>query len=494
MKTFDEYLKNIGEVGYVESIIHSIFYINGLPGAKLHEIILSEKGHIGIVQGVLPDMVEVMLLQGENLVHNLKVVRTNETFEMPVTEKYLGRVINPFGVALDEHGPIVEADSKYPIDPRAPGINARSRVKEPMETGVIAVDMQVPIGKGQREMIMGDQKTGKTTFALQLIGNQAASGAICIYVSIGKKKSDLKYVVNTLNELNALNSTVVVAASASDPAPLIYMSPFSGLSIAEYFRDRGREVVIVFDDLTTHSKFYRETSLITRRTPGRQSYPGDIFHLHARMVERAGNFKMQNGKTVPITLLPIAETLEGDLAGYIQTNLMAMTDGHVFFDVAEAKKGRHPAVSFTLSVSRVGNQTKTPLERELSRQITEKLTAFRKAEEVSRFGVELTTQTLQALDQGEKLIALFDQESQVIIPKGLQLIYLGLFFGGAWDKKSSKEVRVEKIRLLGEYLQGKYGNLPVEAKLAGSIKELVTLVVNYFKVGVVPQKEKAQIG
>lgn len=191
MKTFDEYLKNIGEVGYVESIIHSIFYINGLPGAKLHEIILSEKGHIGIVQGVLPDMVEVMLLQGENLVHNLKVVRTNETFEMPVTEKYLGRVINPFGVALDEHGPIVEADSKYPIDPRAPGINARSRVKEPMETGVIAVDMQVPIGKGQREMIMGDQKTGKTTFALQLIGNQAASGAICIYVSIGKKNPTL---------------------------------------------------------------------------------------------------------------------------------------------------------------------------------------------------------------------------------------------------------------------------------------------------------------
>lgn len=158
---------------------------------------------------------------------------------------------------------------------------------------------------------------------------------LCFY---WKEKSDLKYVVNTLNELNALNSTVVVAASASDPAPLIYMSPFSGLSIAEYFRDRGREVVIVFDDLTTHSKFYRETSLITRRTPGRQSYPGDIFHLHARMVERAGNFKMQNGKTVPITLLPIAETLEGDLAGYIQTNLMAMTDGHVFFDVAEAKK------------------------------------------------------------------------------------------------------------------------------------------------------------
>ncbi len=489
MQKFEEYLKQIGEVGYVESIIHSIFYVNGLPGAKLHELILSENGHIGIVQGVLPDLVEVMLLQGENLGHNVRVVRTNETFEMPVTDRYLGRVISPFGQALDEHGPIGEIKTKYPIDPRAPGINARSRVKEPMETGVISVDMQVPIGKGQREMIMGDQKTGKTTFALQVIGNQVTSGAICIYVSIGKKKSDLKFVVKTLADLGALKSTVVVAASASDPAPLIYLAPFSGLSIAEYFRDLGREVVVVFDDLTTHSKFYRETSLITRRTPGRQSYPGDIFHLHARMVERAGNFKMQNGKTVPITLLPIAETLEGDLAGYIQTNLMAMTDGHVFFDVAEAKKGRHPAVSFTLSVSRVGNQTKTALERELSKLITEKLSAYRKAEEVSRFGVELTTQTLQALDSGEKLIALFDQESQIITPKGLQLVYLGLFFGGAWDKKSAKEVRVEKIRILGEYLQGKYSNLPVEAKLASSVKELVTLVMRYFKLGVTVQKE-----
>lgn len=483
MRNFEDYLKTIGEVGYVESIIHSIFYVNGLPGAKLHEIILTEKGHIGIVQGVLPDMVEVMLLQGDNLAHNLKVVRTNENFEMPVTQKYLGRVINPFGVGLDEHGPIAQINSKYPIDPRAPGINARSRVKEPMETGVIAVDMQVPIGKGQREMIMGDQKTGKTTFALQLIGNQVTAGAVCVYVSIGKKKSDLKFVVKTLQELGALKSTVIVSASASDPAPLIYLAPFSGLSIGEYFRDLGREVVVIFDDLTTHSKFYRETSLITRRTPGRQSYPGDIFHLHARMVERAGNFKMKNGKVVPITLLPIAETLEGDLAGYIQTNLMAMTDGHIFFDVAEAKKGRHPAVSFTLSVSRVGNQTKTPLERELSKLITEKLSAYRKAEEVSRFGVELTTQTLQALDQGEKLIALFDQESQIIVPKGLQLVYLGLFFGGAWDKKSAKEVRVEKIRLLGEYLQGKYGNLPVEAKLTESINELTKMVITYFKVG-----------
>lgn len=487
MKSFDEYLKTIGEVGYVESIIHSVFYVNGLPGAKLHELILTENGQIGIVQGILPDLVEVMLFQGEGLTHNMRSVRTNEIFEMPVSEQYLGRILNPFGTILDDQGPIQGELVKYPIDPRAPGINARSRVNTPMETGVMAVDMQVPIGKGQRELILGDQKTGKTTFALQAIANQVRSGAICVYVSIGKKKSDLKFVQKTLADLNVLKSTVIVSATASDPAPLIYIAPFSGLSIAEFFRDRGREVLLIFDDLTTHAKFYRETSLISRRTPGRQSYPGDIFHLHARLVERAGNIKMQNGKVVAITLLPIAETLEGDLAGYIQTNLMAMTDGHVFFDIAEAKKGRHPAVSFTLSVSRVGNQTKTPLERELSKLITEKLTAYRKAEEVSRFGVELTTQTLQALDSGEKLIALFDQESEVVIPKSLQLIYLGLFFGGAWNSKTSKEVRVEKIRLFGEFLTERFGNLPVEAKLSKNLSELVNRVMAYFKIGQAPK-------
>ena len=488
MKNFEEYLKEIGEVGYIESIIHSVFYVNGLPGAKLHELILTETGQVGVVQGILPELVEVLIFEGSGLTHNVRVVRTNETFEMPVATGYLGRIISPFGKPLDDKGPIRGEIVKYPIDPKAPGINARSRVKEPMETGVISVDMQVPIGKGQRELILGDQKTGKTTFAIQAIANQVRVGAVCVYISIGKKKSDLKFVQKILEDLKVASNTVIVSASASDPAPLIYTAPFAGLSIAEFFRDRGKEVLVVFDDLTTHAKFYRETSLITRRTPGRQSYPGDIFHLHARLVERAGNFKMSSGKIVPITLLPIAETLEGDLAGYIQTNLMAMTDGHVFFDVSEAKKGRHPAVSFTLSVSRVGNQTKTPLERELTKMITEKLSNYRKAEEVSRFGVELTTQTLQALDQGEKLISLFDQESQIILPKPLQLIYLGLFFSGAWARKSPKEVRVEKIRLMGEFLQGKFGNLPVEAKLSKSLKELVAKTANYFKVGVTEKK------
>ncbi|HEY4694430.1 MAG TPA: hypothetical protein VIH52_00495 [Candidatus Nanoarchaeia archaeon] len=478
MKSFQELLKENGEIGYVAYNTQSVFYVSGLPAAKLNELVVSEEGSLGIIQAVLAELVEVVFFSTSGARHNSRVVRTNQTFSMPVSPNFLGRVVNPLGASVDDKGPL-KAETTYPADPKAPGINARSRIVEPLETGVMPVDLQVPIGKGQRELILGDQKTGKTTFALQAIANQARAGAICVYASIGKKRSDLQYVETTLSQLEVLSSTVIVSASASDPTSLVYLAPFSALSIAEFFRDQGRDVLVVLDDLTTHAKFYRETSLLSRRTPGRQSYPGDIFHLHARIVERAGNIQIGTGKTAAITLLPIAETLEGDLTGYIQTNLMAMTDGHVFFDISEMKKGRHPAVSFTLSVSRVGNQTKTPLERELSELITEKMTAYRKAEEVSRFGVELTTQTLQALDNGEKLIALFDQESQMVIPKELQLIYLGLFFSGAWSQKSPKQVRVEKIRILGEFYQGRFGELPKLVKGINSLKNLTKAIVQY---------------
>ncbi len=481
MKDFQTLLKETGEVGYVESVMESLFYVSGLPGAKLHELVLTEEGQVGVVQTLLAELVEVILFSGgSGLRHKVRVVRTNENFLMPVSNDYLGRLVSPLGLPLDNKPPI-KTTVYNSIDPKAPGITVRSRVSEPLETGVTAVDMQVPLGRGQRQMVMGDQKTGKTTFCLQVIASQARLGAICIYASIGKKRSDLQYVQKTLNDLGVLGSTVLVAANASDPTALVYLTPFSALSIAEYFRDQGKNVLVVLDDLTTHARFYRETSLLSRRTPGRQSYPGDIFHIHASLVERAGKIRLANGNTAAITLLPVGETLEGDLAGYIQTNLMAMTDGHIFFDESEAKRGRHPAINFTLSVSRVGNQTKTVLERQLSEWVMEKLAAYRKAEEVSRFGVELTTQTLQALDDGEKLISLFDQESQMITPKPLQIIYLGFLLSGLWNQKSPKQVRVEKVRLLGEYSQGRFGNLPGLAIKANSIKELVERVNSFFR-------------
>ncbi len=479
---FQTLLKETGEEGFIESVLESVFYVSGLPRVKLHELILTEEGQTGIVQALLGNLIEVTLLSGGQLRHKMRVVRTNKTFLMPVSSDYLGRVISPTGLPLDGKGDI-GTDKYYPIDPKAPGVTLRSRVSDPLETGVVAVDMQVPLGRGQRQMVMGDQKTGKTTFCLQVIASQARLGSICIYASIGKKRSDLQFVEKTLTDLGVFSNVVIVAANAADPSTLVYLTPFSALSIAEYFRDLGRNVLVVFDDLTTHARFYREAALLSRRTPGRQSYPGDIFHIHARLVERAGKIVMENGVSVAITLLAIGETLEGDLAGYIQTNLMAMTDGHIFFDASEVKRGRHPAINFTLSVSRVGNQTKTVLERELTNLIMEKLATYRKAEEVSRFGVELTTQTLQSLQEGEKLLALFDQESQMIIPKQLQLIYLGLLLSGLWSQKDSKQLRVEKVKLLGEYFQGRFGNLPLLAQKATSIKELVGHIKNFFKFG-----------
>jgi len=479
-KDFQTILNETGEVGYVEAVSQSVFYVSGLPKAKLNELVVTEEGQVGIISSLSAELVEVVLLTGTDLRNKARVARTGQSLTVPVSSAFLGRIINPLGIPLDTKGPI-RADFAYPIEAKAPDINMRERVKDPLETGVAAVDLQVPIGKGQRELVLGDQKTGKTTFCLQAIAGQARAGSICIYASIGKKRSDLEFVEKSLTDLGVIANTVIMAATASDPATLVYLTPFSAMSLAEYFRDQGRNVLVVLDDLTTHARFYRETSLLSRRTPGRQSYPGDIFHLHARIVERAGNIRLKDGRNVSITLLPVAETLEADLAGYIQTNLMAMTDGHIFFDINEMKKGRHPAVSFEFSVSRVGNQTKTPLEREISDFVMEKLSAYRKAEEVSRFGVELTTQTLQALDTGEKLLAIFNQDSQIVIPKELQLIYMGIFLAGLWRDKNPKQVQVEKMRLLGEFFQGRFGNLPSLARKASSIKALVKEVNTFFR-------------
>lgn len=484
MRDFNFYFKEIGEVGYVKSIISSIFYVEGIPSAKVNELVISESGAVGIVRAILPELAEVMIFEGQSsIIHNMRVVRTNEVFWVTVRDNYFGRIINSLGVPQDNLGPIGEGKLVLrQADPPAPDIDVRVRVSKPLETGVMAVDMQVPIGRGQRELVLGDQKTGKTTFALQALVNQAKQGAACVYVSIGKKKSDLKFVEDYLADMGVLKKTIIVAASSSDPPPMVYLAPFTGMAIAEHFRDRGQDVLVVLDDLATHAKFYREISLLSRRPPGRQSYPGDIFHLHARLSERAGNIRLADGKVASITLLPIGETLESDLAGYIQTNLMAMTDGHIFFDLAESKKGRHPAVSFTLSVSRVGTQTKTPLEREVSAEISRVLAEARKAEELGRFGIELTAQTQETLKISEKLETIFNQESQVIIPKALQLILLGLFLGKFWDEKTATEIRGEKTRLLNAFNLGKLKTVVEKINDCQTLQDLTTLVAKNLKI------------
>ena len=475
-KTFEEYLKETGEVGAIRSIVHSIVYTSGLPGARPKEMVIAEGGQRGIVQSLEEDNAEILMLDTSNLVSNLQVTRTNETFTIPVGEGLLGRVVDPFGRPLDGLGPIPGDKKNQPIEPKAPGINVRSRINRPLETGVTIVDLLVPIGYGQRELVIGDKKTGKTAFLLQTMANQVQNGTVCIYVSIGKKVDDLKGVEAYLRKKNALGACVIVTASAADPATMVYLSPYTGMSIAEYFRDSGRDVVIIFDDLTNHAKFYRELSLLLKRTPGRSSYPGDIFHAHAALLERAGNIRITSGKNVSITALPVADTLVGDMTGYIQTNLMAITDGHIFFDIDEFRKGSRPAVNPALSVSRVGNQTKEPVDRKFAQIIREDLASYQRSLDIARFGVELPERTRNQIDRGEKIGTIFNQDAAAVLPRGLQLILLGLLLSGFWDGKGAGLVKVDVIKLIAKHQRGQFKQLEEQIEKVKSPDELTSLV------------------
>jgi len=459
-------------------MVNYLVYVVGLPKAKPQEVVITEHGHKGIIQSLTPDFVEVLMFDPHGLRHNLRVVRTNQSLTVPAGFGFQGRVIDPFGTPLDDQGPILGEKKYLPIDPPVAGILRRARVVEPLETGVTVVDMLVPLGLGQRELVLGDQKTGKTIFLLQTIVSQVRKGTICIYVSIGKKRSDQKSVVDYLTRMDVLKKCVLIFAAASDPAPQVFLAPFTGFTLAEFFRDHGNNVLIVLDDLSNHARFYREISLMSKKPPGRQSYPGDIFYLHARQMERAGNLIYDNSKTFSITALPVVETIEGDLTGYIQTNTMAMTDGHIFFDLADFKKGRRPAVNISLSVSRVGHQTKNLLELEISRKLMEKLAIFKKALEVGHFGLELTEKTKQDIQDGEKIETLLNQNSFQIIPKTLQLIFFGLFFTDFWREKKPKEVEVEKEKLLTAHEKGMLSFLEEEIQKINDPETFYKLLKN----------------
>jgi len=459
IKTYDEYLNSVGEIGYIDSIVHSIAYVTGLPGARTREVVVAQGGQIGIVQALLPGYVEVLMLSTAGLKNETPIARTGESFKIAVSKEILGRVVNPFGAPIDGAGPIGGEKEFRSIDEPAPALHTRARIDQPLETGVQVVDLLVPLGYGQRELVIGDRKTGKSIFLLQTVVAQASKGVVCIYVSIGKRQSDIKSVEEYLKSWSgAFSNCTIVAASSSDPASMIYLAPFAGFSIAEYFRDRGKNVLIIFDDLTNHAKFYRELSLLSKRTPGRSSYPGDIFNLHASMLERAGQIKTERGK-VSITALPVAESLEGDITGYIQTNLMSITDGHIFFDPEKFREGARPAINHALSVSRVGNQTKSPLEKELAQRIREALARYEKDKEIARFGVDLPESTKAEIDTGEKIELVLNQDTETLVPATLSLMLMGLLLGDFWKGKRVEQVKVDLIKITQKYQQGKLASL-----------------------------------
>src|SRR3989344_4434242 len=479
MRTFADYLKETGEYGVVQSIETPLFYVSGLPSVRPQEVVISENGSRGIVQVLLPDLVEVLMLEARMLSHQEKVVRVSEPASIGVSQEMLGRVVDPLGNPLDGLGPIAGKKVQLPIDVKAPGILQRSRVVEPLETGVMIVDMMVQVGKGQKELVAGDQKTGKTVFLLQTMTRQAQLGIVCVYVCIGKKKSDLKHVETELSKSGSLKNSVIVAATSSDPVSYVYFAPFAGFTIAEFFRNRGQNVCIILDDMTTHAKYYREIALVAKKTPGRGSYPGDVFHHQARLLERTGNIKKGKGAVNSITALPVAETQEGDLTGYIQTNLMAMTDGHIYFDVEEFKRGRHPAVNHTLSVTRVGNQTQTLLEKGLRRETVKRLNDFYEIRETSSFGVEVPPEYRVKIRLGEKIEAILNQELREVVPTSLRYVLIGLVLSDFFAEKNLGETLYAKKTLIKAYFEGRLKKLEQAVSAAKDYKALLELLQKY---------------
>ena len=473
MREFERYLEKTGEVGEITAISNFIVQVSGLPGLKLNEMIITESKKKGMVFSLGKKTAKILTFE-KNLKVKEKVARTGKTFQVPVSKNLLGRIVNPLVKPIDGLVPIIGEKEYLKTQRDAPGVIKRERIKKPLDTGIMMVDFLVPIGYGQRELVIGDSKTGKTTFLLQTIVNQAKQGIICVYVGIGKETSAIKFVEDYLKKAKVFEKVIMVISLARDPSTLNYLAPFSGITIAEYFRDKGKNVLIIFDDLITHSKFYREISLLAERIPGRSCYPADIFHIQAALLERAGNIKTKFGP-ISITALPVAETLENDLSGYIQTNLMAMTDGHIFFDSEEFRKGKRPAINAFLSVSRVGNQTKNQIEKEITQWIKKNLVEYQRAMVLSQFGTELSSNTKKILELGKKIEILFEQGPKTTIPYPLRIFLFGLLIWGFFDGKTENITRLEKEEIIKGFEKGDLPKLE-EIKKIRKIEQLKTFV------------------
>jgi F-type H+-transporting ATPase subunit alpha len=411
-----------------------------------------------------------------------KVARTGKTVEIPVGKELLGQVIDSFGETLDNHKLLKKPKIFRSIDDLPPGIMSRRTIKKQLDTGVSIVDLMVPIGHGQRQLVIGDRKTGKTNFLLQTIVSAARSGCICIYAAIGKKKIDIKRIEEYFIKNKVMERVIIIASTSQDPAGKIFITPYSAMTIAEYFRDQGQDSLLILDDLSTHAKFYREISLLANKFPGRNSYPGDIFYVHSRLIERAGNFLVNNTE-VAITCMPVVESPEGDFSGYIQTNIMSMTDGHIYFDSNLFSEGRRPAVNPFISVTRVGKQTQSASKRSINRELLSFLTLYEKMRKFSHFGAEVTDSVKITNETGTKLLGFFDQEPNVIISNNVQVILLTLIWGGNLEHTDAKSLAQHKEKISLHYETNlnyrKYINTMIESST--SFNDLILKVKTNMK-------------
>lgn len=432
------------EVGYVETIGDGIAAISGLDHAMYGEVVVFENGTKGMVLDITTENIGVILFDTEGTIgQGTKVSRTKKQAGMPVSSNFLGRVVDPLGNPIDGLGPI-EAAEMRPIEEPAPSIIDRKPVTTPMETGILSIDSMFPIGRGQRELIIGDRQTGKTSIALDTILNQKGKDCICIYVSIAQKASTVANLVNTLKKNDAMGYTVIVNSTAADSASLQYIAPYSATSLAEYFMHQGKDVLIVYDDLSKHAVAYRTISLLLGRSPGREAYPGDVFYLHSRLLERSS--RLNSGGS--ITALPIIETQDGDVSAYIPTNVISITDGQIFLESDLFFEGQRPAVNVGLSVSRVGGAAQTKAMKKASGSLRINLAQYREMKEFTQFASDLDDATKRQLQHGQVLMELLKQPLNHPMSHADMVIILVVADAGILDDLNSKQVKKEETKLL----------------------------------------------
>jgi len=438
---------DVAEVGTVISVGDGIARIHGVERAMAGEMLEFPHGLFGIALNLEEESVGAVLLGHSTAIKEGDLVkRTGRIISVPVGEELVGRVVNALGQPIDGKGPI-GSKQVMPIERLAPGVVDRMPVKEPLQTGLKAIDGMVPIGRGQRELIIGDRQTGKTAVAIDTILNQKGLDVICIYNAIGQKQSTVAQVVRTLEEAGAMEYTIVVAASASDPAPLLYISPYSACTIGEYFRDSRRHALCVYDDLSKHAQSYREISLLLRRPPGREAYPGDVFYLHSRLLERAAKLKTELGGG-SLTALPIIETQAGDLSAYIPTNVISITDGQIFLEADLFNQGFRPAINVGNSVSRVGGSAQIRAMRQVAGSLRLDLAQYRELAAFAQFGSDLDPATQKQLNRGRRLVEILKQPQYQPLAVERQVAIVFAATNGYLDA-----VPVERLR---EYEDGLY--------------------------------------
>jgi F-type H+-transporting ATPase subunit alpha len=417
---------DVSEVGSVISVGDGIARIHGLEKVMAGELIQFPHDVAGIAMNLEEDQVGAVLLGDyTEIKEGDEVKRTRRIMSVPVGEALIGRVVDALGTPLDGKGPIHTSEFN-PVERLAPGVVERQPVKEPVQTGIKAIDAMIPVGRGQRELIIGDRQTGKTAIALDTIINQKGGDMICIYVAIGQKRSTVAQVVKTLEDHGAMEYTLVVSASASEPAPMQYLAPFSGCAMGEYFRDRGKHVLCIYDDLSKHAAAYREISLLLRRPPGREAYPGDVFYLHSRLLERAAKLNNEKGGG-SLTALPFIETQAGDVSAYIPTNVISITDGQIFLEADLFNSGVRPAINVGISVSRVGGNAQTKAMKSIAGSLRLELAQYRALAAFAQFGSDLDKASTDQLNRGKHLVEILKQGQYQPLPleKQVAIIFAG---------------------------------------------------------------------